>query len=408
MAGLADNENKWFISNYFEAIEYVAKDDDCEDNWFFLKFIFDHKLKNRDDNDWTKQLCEKAVLEGSIKTLQYLRDKGCQWDINTIIGSIVSGSINCLKYAHIFGQPNNIPEDFDINTTLSYDKCCYNVNRDNDIGIKQCLQFIVKHKYPWISKLCHLIAWGNNIQSIKYIYESMSYWNSKQLEIEFNEGTFANCCTFNEDYEKSVFKFLEDQGCKWDNRIILPIIYDYDDDRLKYVLTKMKRHPQVDIENYKLTPKIYYESNDHNHFDPFSYFNEYIEYELQLYKTINGIKDDVDIDPSEYISWDYTSYEKPISQGQMYFIEFLQKKGCKLTKEVVEYAVKHDNLEALEFLFSHNCEYPNNVCEFAIEHDSFDCLKYLIDHNIDYNLVDCLIIASDKDNEYILNYLQTL
>eukprot|EP01113_Clastostelium_recurvatum_P017901 TRINITY_DN21125_c0_g1_i1.p1 TRINITY_DN21125_c0_g1~~TRINITY_DN21125_c0_g1_i1.p1 ORF type:complete len:164 (-),score=18.02 TRINITY_DN21125_c0_g1_i1:60-551(-) len=62
--------------------------------------------------EWTTTTCANAACnkKGDTKCLQYLHERGCEWDSNTIVCAAYYSNLECMIYAHQNGCP--VPEKF--------------------------------------------------------------------------------------------------------------------------------------------------------------------------------------------------------------------------------------------------------------------------------------------------------
>ena len=54
------------------------------------------------------RFCEHMARNGNLELLEYLRVKGCPWDVWTCFNAASGGHLECLKYAHDKGYPESV------------------------------------------------------------------------------------------------------------------------------------------------------------------------------------------------------------------------------------------------------------------------------------------------------------
>ena len=87
---------------------------------------------------WPQDVCRVAALLGRLKSLQYLHECSCSWDVFTCRFAAISGHLDCLKYAHENGCP------WDVHVCKLAEKQ----------GHLSCLYYAFEHGCPWKKKDC--------------------------------------------------------------------------------------------------------------------------------------------------------------------------------------------------------------------------------------------------------------
>jgi hypothetical protein len=62
-------------------------------------------LKYAHDNgcEWRKSTCDASAISGHLNCLVYAHENGCEWDKQTCNGAARNGHLNCLRYAYEHG-----------------------------------------------------------------------------------------------------------------------------------------------------------------------------------------------------------------------------------------------------------------------------------------------------------------
>ena len=185
---LYDNEEEYFISNYYENFDFI---ENALQEMVSLNAInwIEHFLEHfkKQDNKWiikhavikNNRECikfilmnkldllgpsatETAALTGNLEMLKFLRQNGCVWNSRTCTAAAHNGSLECLKYAHFNGCP------WDEHTLCE-------AARNNNID---CIKYAISNQCPlfgdeadsYFEGPCMLAAANNNIECLKLCY----------------------------------------------------------------------------------------------------------------------------------------------------------------------------------------------------------------------------------------------
>lgn len=168
--------------------------------------------------------------------------------------------------------------------------------------------------------------------------ECLEYAN-KCVGIRWNENT---CLAAAENGHVNILKYLYENGCKWDCRIIIDAILRDNIEILKYAVEN--GCPWRGDESYFVSM--------FGSFECFKYIHENI-FELNYYMFILAIT--------------YNDDEK---------IAYLMENKCPFNDKVCSAAALNGYLNVLKYLHENNCRWDERTCLKAARSGNLECLKY--------------------------------
>ena len=130
------------------------------------------------------RFCEHMARNGNLELLEYLRVKGCPWDVWTCFNAASGGHLECLKYAHDKG----CPWDEETCSGAAYG------------GHLECLTYAHENGCPWDEETCSGAAEGGHLECLRYAHENGCPWDKGTCSEAASKGHLA------------CLKYLHDKG----------------------------------------------------------------------------------------------------------------------------------------------------------------------------------------------------
>jgi len=137
------------------------------------------------------QVCMKAAECGQLATLQWLRQNGCSWDIETSSVAAKGGHLSVLQWARANGC------EWDSQT-------CSSAALGGHLSV---LQWVRENECPWNEMTCSNAAGGGHIPILQWARENGCAWDS------------YTCYRAAEGGHLSVLQRATENGCLWDIQI---------------------------------------------------------------------------------------------------------------------------------------------------------------------------------------------
>lgn len=118
---------------------------------------------------WFKHTCVVAAGEGNLNCLKYLHENGCEWESRIYSSAIRGGHLDCLKYIHKNGC------DWDKST------CASAVSSTPDPNRWKCLLYALENGCELTSNFCVMAASKNNLEVLKFAIERGCEWGETAL-----------------------------------------------------------------------------------------------------------------------------------------------------------------------------------------------------------------------------------
>jgi hypothetical protein len=100
--------------------------------------------------------CTKAAMYGQLQALQWLREKGCDWDWHTCHAAACNGHLSCLQWARENGCSWN---------TLTCRAAAHS-------GHLSCLKWAIENGCAWDEYTCHSASINGHVSCIQWAREN--------------------------------------------------------------------------------------------------------------------------------------------------------------------------------------------------------------------------------------------
>ena len=112
-------------------------------------------------SEYKEGFCAEMARKGNLELLQFLHEKGCPWDEDTVLCAAYNGHLECLKYAHEKGCPWD-------------EETCANAANYSHL---ECLQYAHEKGCPWDEYTCSNAAFNGHLKCLKYAREKGCPWD---------------------------------------------------------------------------------------------------------------------------------------------------------------------------------------------------------------------------------------
>jgi hypothetical protein len=138
-------------------------------------------------HDINKYFSEYVGINGQLHVFKYFVDNGyTKLDNNNFINAINDEYIECLKYLHSIGCPNDMYH-------VLIEAC--------DDKTIECFKFLHGAGYPWTHEECDYAAAHGHLKCLMYAHENGCQWSAKTCQLALN-GKHLHC-----------LKYLIENGC---------------------------------------------------------------------------------------------------------------------------------------------------------------------------------------------------
>jgi Ankyrin repeats (3 copies) len=168
---------------------------------------------------WDETACSAAAKHDHLRTLKWLHERGCPWHAARICGdAAASGSIEMLRYLKQQGC--------EYNTNILYAAAVH--------GRLAVCQFLVAEQCPYDARACSLAAAAGHLETVRFLHESGCPWKHDTIcaeaaesgNIELLQYLKQAGCVFSayamriaaERGDLRMCQYLRAEQCPWDKR----------------------------------------------------------------------------------------------------------------------------------------------------------------------------------------------
>jgi len=181
-------QNLMFMSrHYMESVMEVQRKRETQKRKAFMRSAAANGCRKAlmlVDDCWDEDCCASAARYGQLKTLQWLRKRGCKWDSKTCAAAALCGHMKTLKWAHANCCP--------------WDKwVCANLAKR---GLTKELMWARRTGCPWDALTLNSAVQGGSIATLQYVREEGCKWGPEAYIFATN---------------RSIVEWLSEHGCPW-------------------------------------------------------------------------------------------------------------------------------------------------------------------------------------------------